>query len=89
MYLNVAFQMQFSDMPAMLQVSAEDTAHNTLSPKAQDAWNQCFKREFDFGYDSGFELWAFTSNISHESISKITGTGGSIVTKYSITEIDT
>jgi hypothetical protein len=54
-----------------------------LSPEAIEIWNNCTKREFDFGYDSGDWPNDFHSKISEKSIKSLARVGGSVtVTIY-------
>ena len=52
---------------------------NGLSPSAKELWNNCTKRVFDFGYESGEKPNGFHSNISNESIKKLAALNGSLV----------
>ena len=55
----------------------------SLSPEAREIWNNCTKREFDFGYVSGNKTNDFHSKISKKSIKSLTKVGGSVtVTIY-------
>ena len=54
-----------------------------LSPEAREIWNNCLKREFDFGYESGDKPNDFHSKISAKSIELLAKVGGSFtVTIY-------
>lgn len=50
-----------------------------LSPEAKELWNNCTKRVFDFGYQSGEKPYSFHSNISANSINLLAEIGGSVV----------
>ena len=52
---------------------------NGLSPEAREAWNNCIKREFNFGYDSGEQPNIYSSEISSDSIKALHDVGGSII----------
>ena len=55
----------------------------SLSPEAREIWNNCIKKEFDFGYDSGDKPDDFHSKISEKSIKSLAKVGGSVtVTIY-------
>ena len=49
-----------------------------LSQEAREIWNNCSKREFDFGYDSGIKPYDFHSKISEKSIELLAKVGGSV-----------
>jgi hypothetical protein len=54
-----------------------------LSLEARETWNNCLKREFDFGYESGDRPNDFHSKISAKSIEILAKVGGSVtVTIY-------
>jgi hypothetical protein len=58
---------------------------NGLKPKTRELWDNCTKREFNFGYRcSGKTSYSFQSNISEKSIHSLSKIGGSVaITIYS------
>ena len=58
---------------------------NGLKPKTRELWNNCIKREFNFGYRCGAKNpSSFQSNISEKSIHSLSKVGGSVaITIYS------
>ncbi len=50
-----------------------------LSPRSKVIWDNCSKREFDFGYESGETPNNFHSKISAKSVNSLAKVGGSIV----------
>lgn len=58
-----------------------------LSTEARTIWDNCLKREFDFGYESGDKPNDFHSKIRAKSIELLAKVGGSVtVTIYPLVE---
>ena len=53
-------------------------AIEALDGGARLLWTTCSLREFNIGYDSGDEPWAFNNGLSAETLKRIADVGGSL-----------
>lgn len=61
------------------------TILTNLSPTSKKMWNECFKRSFNIGFNSGLEPYSIQSSLSNKLLHKITELGGSIeITIYQV-----
>ncbi len=60
------------------------SALESLAPSCREAWEQCFLRELNVGYDCGDKPWAFNQGLSKELLGRMANAGTSLrVTLYS------
>lgn len=53
---------------------------NNLSPSSRRLWNQCDRKVFDYGYESGLQPSSFSTELSSKAIAQIASLEASIVT---------
>jgi hypothetical protein len=59
-------------------IAALLTAIESLGPEARAVWAACNTREFNLGYDCGDEPWAFTDQLTTETLARIASLGASL-----------
>ncbi len=53
---------------------------NNLSPRSGQIWNQCDRKVFDYGYESGLQPSSFSNELSSKAIAQIASLEASIAT---------
>lgn len=53
---------------------------NHLSAESRQLWNQCDRKIFDYGYESGLQPSSFSNELSNQAIAQIASLGASIAT---------
>lgn len=64
-------------------ISAMLAAIESLDENVRALWSECSLREFNIGYDCGYEPWAFNNGLTNATLLRIANAGASLrITLY-------